>query len=117
MVVYEDKDVVEIETELEDSDFAEEHGESATCVVQQLCNQKTPDTTQCHQIFYSRCSVKNKTCNLIIDNESCENIISSALVDYLKLEMESHPHPYTIGWIKRGPLHQGNRSLSCLYFN
>jgi len=55
MANYEDEDEVEIETEPEDSDFAREHGESATCVVQQLlCNQKAPDTTQRHQIFYSK---------------------------------------------------------------
>ena len=84
MANYEDEDEMEIETEPEDSDFAEEHGESATFVVHRLlCNQKAPDTTQWHQIFYSMCLVKNKVCNLIIDNESCENIISSALVDYL----------------------------------
>ena len=95
---YEDKDDVEIETELVDSDFIEEHGESTACLVHQLlCNQKTPDTTQQHQIFYSRCSVKNKVCNLIIDNESCENIVYSALVDYFKLETKPHPYPYTIG--------------------
>jgi len=64
---------------------------------------KDPNTTQRHQIFYSRCSVKNKICNLIINNESCDNIISSALVDYLKLETEPHPHPYIIRWIKKGP--------------
>ena len=35
-----------------DSDFADEHGESATCVIQiLLCNQKNPDTTQQHQII------------------------------------------------------------------
>ena len=51
---------------------------------------KDPDTTHRHQIFYSRCSIKNKVCNFIIDNESCENIISSTLVDYLNLETEPH---------------------------
>ena len=102
MADYEDEDEVLIETELEDSDFVED-GEVATCAVQRLlCNQKNPDTKQMHQIFYSRCSVKNKVCNLII-NSSCENIVSTALVDYLKLEIEPHPHSYTIGWIKKGP--------------
>ena len=42
-------------------------------------------------------------CNFITDNGSCENIVSTVLVDYLKLEMEPHPHPCTIGWIKKGP--------------
>jgi len=41
-------------------------------------------------------------CNLIIDKNSYENIVSTALVDYLKLETERHPHSYTIGWIKKG---------------
>ena len=34
---------------------------------------------------------------------SCENIVSTALVDYLKLEIEPHPYPYTIELIKKGP--------------
>ena len=68
-----------------------------------LCNQKIPDTTQRHQIFCSRCSVKDKVCNLIIDNRSCENIIFRALLDHLKLEIKPHHHPYDIGWIKKSP--------------
>jgi len=44
---YEEEDDVLIETELEDSDFAQEQGDPVTCVVQRLlCNQKNPDTTQ-----------------------------------------------------------------------
>jgi len=85
MTDYEDEDKLLIETELEDSDFVEDDGEVATCVVQRLLyNQKNPNTTQREQIFYSRCLVNNKMCNLIIDNGSCENIISTTLMDYLK---------------------------------
>jgi len=97
MADYGDEDKVLIETELEDFDFIEENREVATCVVQLLCNQKNSDTTQKYQIFYSRCLVKNNVCNLIIDNDDCENIISTALVDDLKLEIKPHPHLYTIG--------------------
>ena len=46
MVDYEDEEVT-IEIELKDSAFAEQHGESTTCVVQLLlCNQKTSDAIQ-----------------------------------------------------------------------
>jgi len=104
MADYEDNDEVLIETETEDFGFVKEEREVATCVIQWLlCNQKNPDTTQRHQIFYSRCLINNKIYNLIIDNDSCENTVFTALVDYLKLETEPHPHPYTIGWIKKGP--------------
>jgi len=48
----------ELEIDLDDSKFAEKHSESATCVIQRL--QKASNTTQRHQIFYSRCSVKSK---------------------------------------------------------
>jgi len=45
MTDYEEEDVL-IETEPEDFDFVEEHGESVACVVQKvLCNQKVPDIT------------------------------------------------------------------------
>ena len=47
MADYEDdkEERFEIE-ELNDSDFAYQHGEAATCVVQRLlCNQKASDTT------------------------------------------------------------------------
>ena len=47
---YKRKDKVEIETEAKDSDFAKEYGESATYMVQRLCNQNSPDTNQQHEM-------------------------------------------------------------------
>ena len=102
MTDYKEDDVL-IETAPKDSDFVEEHGDPIVYVIQKvLCSQKIPDTTQGHQIFYSRYSVKDKVCNLIIDNGSCKNIISKVLVGHLKLETKPH-HPYDIAWIKKGP--------------
>ena len=101
---YRDEDEGVVIKDASDSDFVEEHGDPVACVVQKLlCNPNIPDTTQRHQIFYSRCSVKNKVCNFIIDNVSCNNIISRALVNHLKLETKPHHPPYNIGWIKKCP--------------
>jgi len=103
MVDYEKEDDVLIKTELEDSNFIEEHGNLVACVIQKVpCSQKIPDTMQRHQIFYSRCSIKDKIYNFIIDNESWENMVCRALVDHLKLETKSYHYSYDIGWIKKG---------------
>jgi len=53
IVDYDDEDEVLIESEPKDSDFFKEEGKAATCMIRRLlCNQKNPDTTQRHQIFY-----------------------------------------------------------------
>jgi len=131
MTNYEDdeEEGFEIE-ELNDSDFADEHGESASCVVQRLLATRRSLTLRNDiKSFIQGFLFKSKVCNLIIDNGSCENIVYRALVDYLKLERKPPHHPYTISWIKKGqsikvtwldqegPLYQGNKFMSCSYFN
>jgi len=77
MAEYEDEDKEVVIEDASDSNFVEEHDDHVACIVQKLLyNKKISNTTQRHQIFYSNCLVNNKVCNLIIDNESCENIIS-----------------------------------------
>ena len=50
--------------------------------------------------FRTRCIAQGSLCDLIIDNGSKENIISKDVEERLQLETETHPSPFTIGWIK-----------------
>lgn len=59
--------------------------------------------SQRQQIFEGKCTVAGKIFRMIIDSGSCENLVSQQLVDLLKLQTRPHPHPYGLGWIKRGP--------------
>ena len=65
-----------------------------------MLEHKREKNTQRHQLFRTRCTINNKLFQLIIDSGSFENIISREAVKELKLPIEKHPHPYTIGWIK-----------------
>jgi type VI protein secretion system component VasK len=48
-------------------------------------------------LFKSHCSVKNKVCDMIIDNGSTDNLVSQKLVEYFKLPTEPRKKPYTLG--------------------
>nr|GMC90377.1 zf-CCHC domain-containing protein [Ipomoea batatas] len=88
----------------EETEIAEEEGDHLSCVVRRILhttNARTP--TQRNNIFRAYCSVLGKVCKLIVDNGSCDNIVSKALVQYLGLPTEPHPKPYKLGWIKEGP--------------
>ena len=58
------------------------------------------ENNQCHQFFRMWCTISGKLFELIIDSGSCENIISREAVRLLRLPVEKHLNPYTIGWIK-----------------
>ncbi|XP_074298968.1 uncharacterized protein LOC141629960 [Silene latifolia] len=57
---------------------------------------------QRHQIFRSRCTIKGKVCNLIIDGGSCTNVASSTLVEKHSLPTQDHPCPYKLRWLNKG---------------
>ncbi|XP_048502869.1 uncharacterized protein LOC125498660 [Beta vulgaris subsp. vulgaris] len=57
------------------------------------------DHTQRDNIFFTRCLVKQRVCDLIIDNGSCANVVSTTLIDKLQCPTSNHPRPYKLNWL------------------
>ena len=54
---------------------------------------------QRENIFQTKCRVKDKICDLIIDGGSESNYVSMDLVTKLNLKTKAHPHPYKLNWL------------------
>ena len=53
-------------------------------------------------IFQSTCTILGKVCRFMVDSGSCENIISTEAVQKLGIQLEQHPKPYKLAWLKKG---------------
>nr|GEZ19088.1 transposon Ty3-I Gag-Pol polyprotein [Tanacetum cinerariifolium] len=92
------------EDELEYAEPLDGEAKQVTCVVQRtLSSPKVSDSSQRNKIFQTKCLVKEKICSIIINEGSCENLVSKAMVKAFKLPTEPHRNLYQIGWIKKGP--------------
>lgn len=54
-----------------------------------------------HNIFHLRCTSHGKVCDIITDGRSFENVVSSNMVDKLKLKAEDRPRPYNLSWLDK----------------
>jgi hypothetical protein len=52
-----------------------------------------------HILFQTKCVIKERSCRMIIDGGSCNNLVSSDMVDKLTLTTKPHPCPYHIQWL------------------
>jgi len=59
-------------------------------------NQKGVKDEQRESIFHCHCTVQWKVCFVIIDGESCANVVSLSMIEKLGLQTMTHPHPYNI---------------------
>lgn len=50
-------------------------------------------------IFRSTCTINGRICSFVIDSGSSRNVISDEAVSKLGLVRETHPTPYTLGWL------------------
>ncbi|XP_021999385.1 uncharacterized protein LOC110896229 [Helianthus annuus] len=55
-----------------------------------------------HNIFKTQCTAKGKVCSVIIDGGSCENMVSTTMVEKLNLPTQDHPDPYQLSWLRKG---------------
>ncbi len=69
--------------------------DESTLVQQVLSSQmEKAEQWQYHELFETKFVVKDRACRTIIDSESCNNFVSSDLVEKLKLPTQPHHHPY-----------------------
>lgn len=66
-----------------------------------LLASKQPNNSQRHLILKTKCTIKKKVHDMIMDNVSSDNIVSKSLVKALKLSTIKHPSPYKVSWIKK----------------
>jgi len=55
-----------------------------------------------NNIFHTKCSSNGKVCDVIIDGGSCENVVSTTMVEKLNLKTEAHSHPYKLQLLQKG---------------
>ncbi|GJR36690.1 hypothetical protein Tco_1212374, partial [Tanacetum coccineum] len=82
-----------------------DHGEAL--VIQRVLNvvvSKSVDDNSwlCNNIFRTKCTSKGKVCDMIIDGGSCENVVSTYMVEKLGMKTEDHPELYQLTWLKKG---------------
>nr|GFB73183.1 hypothetical protein [Tanacetum cinerariifolium] len=59
------------------------------------------DSWRRNNIFCTKYNSKYNVCNMINDGGSCENAVSTYMVEKLALKTMDHPEPYQFTWLKK----------------
>ncbi|GJV49791.1 reverse transcriptase domain-containing protein [Tanacetum coccineum] len=68
-----------------------------------------------NNIFRIKCTSKGKICDMIIDGGSCENVVSTYMVEKLGMKTEDHPKPYQLTWLKKRILLKSVNVVLCSF--
>jgi hypothetical protein len=87
--------------------YSEEHINAAeadryeSLIVQRVLSaqMEKAEQNQRHTLFQTKCVIKERSCRVIIDGGSCNNLASSDMVEKLALTTQPHPHSYCIQWL------------------
>ena len=53
-------------------------------------------------LFRITCKVQGKCCKMVVDSGSADNIVSTDMVEKLRLKKTKHPVPYKVSWSHKG---------------
>ena len=67
-------------------------------VMRAMISKAIDDPSQRENLFHTKCLVKGSVCALVIDSGSCANIVSVAMVNFLKFPTTLHTIPYNLQW-------------------
>jgi hypothetical protein len=75
-----------------------------------------PEQHQRQTLFHTKGVVQERSIRIIIDGGSCNNLVSTDMVEKLSLTTRPHPHPYHIQWINQGGKLKVTRSVRVHFF-
>jgi hypothetical protein len=87
-------------------------------VVQHVLSTQVDPTekNQRHTLFHTKGIVQERSIRIIIDSGSCNNLVSTMLVEKLSLPTRKHSNPYHIQWLNDGGKIRVSRSV-CVPFS
>ncbi|XP_066358277.1 uncharacterized protein [Miscanthus floridulus] len=89
------------EEQIEEHVNADDADHYESLIVQRVLSaqMEKAEQNQRHTLFQTKCVIKDRSCRMIIDGGSCNNLASSDMVQKLALTTKPHPHPYYIQWL------------------
>ena len=60
------------------------------------------ESSQRKALFRTTCKFQGKCCKVVVDSGSTKNLVSTEMVEKLKLMKFKHPTPYKVSWLHKG---------------
>ena len=68
-----------------------------------LTPEKEPaEPAQRKLLFKTTCKVQGKCCKMVIDSGNTKNLVSTEMVEKLRLKKTKHLVPYKVSWLHKG---------------
>ena len=64
--------------------------------------KEVDEPAQRKALFRTVCKVQGKYCQVIINSGNTDNLVSTEVVEKLKLKTKKHPTPYKVSWLQKG---------------